>query len=229
MSGLSTVALPDGLLAGRAKVYFSDSDDASVDDHDSYFAASPLISDQDVPSYSRAFTRTEPVMSRLFMEPVIVGGAGNHQWSVSTTVVRGLAAEPYSRSSGRNRLVVHNSATSWAMRIVSELGRLKEGWAGEGSAAPKSSIGRDILTVYPQIDARNPDVEIDDETGNVSFRWFGRDALSAVTMNFIGEGKIVVTYTRVSVEGSKFEEFNSAQLQAISAYFMEDDIAEITK
>ncbi|RYZ82453.1 MAG: hypothetical protein EOP06_21635 [Proteobacteria bacterium] len=92
----------------------------------------------------------------------------------------GLASHSYlasNRSNGRER-------------IVADLGRLKDGWAGPGSKAPKATVIRDIERIFSAFenDTSLPNVEVDGEDGTAVMYWqIDRNAFSLMIN---GDGKI---------------------------------------
>jgi hypothetical protein len=96
-----------------------------------------------------------------------------------------------------------------------ELDRLQDGWCGPDSRAPSSGVLADfdrILTAIPT-GALSPEVEVDDETGNLTLRWSSTDR--AVGFSFVlrgdrralavktvlGDGPIVTSKTFDLVDG----------------------------
>ena len=77
--------------------------------------------------------------------------------------------------------------------VVTELGRLKTGWAGNGSVAPPRSVLSDVERVlgYLPPHTHRPTIEVDDETGHVALFWFTPDKRSMFSLVFSGNRHVV--------------------------------------
>ncbi|MBY3066217.1 hypothetical protein HFO74_22820 [Rhizobium laguerreae] len=84
-----------------------------------------------------------------------------------------------------------------AQKVVRELGRLKNGWAGLDSVAPSGNILRDIQLVASSLPSstRSPDVEVDPDDGSVVLRWMQQAALRSFSLTFVGEGWVTGFYS----------------------------------
>ncbi|TBD68308.1 hypothetical protein ELH16_08570 [Rhizobium ruizarguesonis] len=84
-----------------------------------------------------------------------------------------------------------------AQKVVRELGRLKNGWAGSGSVAPSANILRDIQLVASSLPSstRSPDVEVDPDDGSVVLRWMQEGALRSFSLTFVGQGRVTGFYS----------------------------------
>ena len=78
-----------------------------------------------------------------------------------------------------------------------DLERLKDGWNGVGSLAPTPAILADldhVLTALPE-GATAPEVEVDEDTGHVTFRWQDNGASSALSIVISGTKQILAVST----------------------------------
>lgn len=90
-------------------------------------------------------------------------------------------------------------------RIARELEDLSDGWAGEGSYAPKSKTVQELTTVIDQLSfkIRMPSVEVDPDDGSVSLTWLAPDRQRSFTFVFMGDGKVTGVFATVAPPRSK--------------------------
>ncbi|MFS8115184.1 hypothetical protein QD460_25960 [Rhizobium jaguaris] len=77
--------------------------------------------------------------------------------------------------------------------VVRELGRVKAGWAGEGSVAPSTKVLRDIRSAsvcLPQF-VKMPEVEIEPDDGSVVLRWMDEAAIASFSLSFHGKSEVI--------------------------------------
>lgn len=84
-----------------------------------------------------------------------------------------------------------------AQKVVRELGRLTDGWAGPDSVAPSANILRDIQLVASSLPSstRTPDAEVDPDDGSVVLRWMQEGALRSFSLTFVGQGGVTGFYS----------------------------------
>ncbi|MHA6288090.1 hypothetical protein [Maricaulis sp. CAU 1757] len=80
-------------------------------------------------------------------------------------------------------------------RTLKDLGRLVDGWAGEGSLAPSEAILLELETVavgaIPN-DCALPEVEVEDDTGAVTLRWTSENRDKQISMFLGGTGTVIL-------------------------------------
>lgn len=84
-------------------------------------------------------------------------------------------AEPLARSA---QVIPFGGRTAKARlsereRLLADLGRLQDGWAGPGTVAPSSETFRDVQLALNALDrrARSPSIEVDTEDGATTLCW----------------------------------------------------------
>jgi hypothetical protein len=84
-------------------------------------------------------------------------------------------------------------AQTVADKIVRELGRVKDGWAGPGTVAPSKRVLADVETVAMRLplNLKTPTIDIDEEEGSVALRWIAADKESSFSLVFRGNGKVL--------------------------------------
>lgn len=92
--------------------------------------------------------------------------------------------------------VVHKYKTSgWSGKIdkiVTELGRLKSDWDGNGAVSPSPALINQLeraLHTLPH-ETKEPEVEVDPSDGSVVIRWWSADGEAAFSMTFVGNDKL---------------------------------------
>ncbi|MCP1931788.1 hypothetical protein [Bradyrhizobium elkanii] len=77
-------------------------------------------------------------------------------------------------------------------RIVRELGRIKDGWAGPGTVAPSATMLADVEAVVAHLlaNAKMPSIEVDEEDGSVALRWVAASRNQSFSLVFRGNGKV---------------------------------------
>ncbi|MDI2109516.1 MULTISPECIES: hypothetical protein [Bradyrhizobium] len=88
--------------------------------------------------------------------------------------------------------VVRSTESTIADKVVLELARLKNGWAGEGSMAPPKATIKDVgavLDLLP-ISAAMPLVEVEEDDGTVSLRWLASDGQRSFSLVCRGSGRV---------------------------------------
>ncbi len=88
--------------------------------------------------------------------------------------------------------VIRAIESTIADKVVLELGKLKDGWAGEGSIAPSKATIKDVgavLDLLP-INAAMPLVEVEEDDGTVSLRWLASDGQRSFSLVCRGAGRV---------------------------------------
>lgn len=86
---------------------------------------------------------------------------------------------------------------SMAQKLVRELGRLANGWAGPDTMAPSSHVLRDIQLVASSLPSRTriPEAEVDPDDGAVILRWLNENATRSFSLTFVGAGNVTGFYS----------------------------------
>lgn len=102
-------------------------------------------------------------------------------------------------ASNRIAALHREKAEAVSERVVRELGRIKDGWAGENSKAPAQQILDDIELALNRLppDASSPLIEIDEEDGVVALRWIAEDRLRSFSLVFTGNERVVCIQAHV--------------------------------
>jgi hypothetical protein len=90
--------------------------------------------------------------------------------------------------------------------IVTELSRLTDGWAGQGTRAPTTSIIDDVDLVISVLNINPdniPEVQIDDD-GATTLLWTDLDG-SLLTLEFFGKGYVACTFSHAEIEKCRFK------------------------
>jgi hypothetical protein len=119
--------------------------------------------------------------------PAVIGAARDSLFSsfaVSHDVIWGFAA----------------ADTTWpdtADEIVTEIGRLPQGWAGPASVVPSTDTLDDIGHVigYLPPNFRRPLIEIDEDEGDVTLSWMSADQRRMFSLHFHGTHNVIGSYT----------------------------------
>jgi hypothetical protein len=84
-----------------------------------------------------------------------------------------------------------------ADEIVTEIGRLKPGWAGPESVRPSEDTLDDIARVigYLPPPFRRPLIEIDELEGDVTLSWISEDRKRMFSLHFHGNHNVIGSYT----------------------------------
>ncbi|MBX5181678.1 hypothetical protein HJB88_03325 [Rhizobium sp. NZLR5] len=87
--------------------------------------------------------------------------------------------------------------SSIGQTISMELGRLRAGWAGEGTIAPGTKLILDIQNVAASFPAETsmPEIEVDPDDGSVILRWMSLDADCSLSLTFLGKREVTVFYS----------------------------------
>jgi hypothetical protein len=107
-------------------------------------------------------------------------------------------------------------------RLQRDLDRLQDGWAGPGSRAPSDKAKRNVerlLSILPDI-AHVPEVEVDEDGGDITLRWPGATTLAFVLR---GNDRVLIVKTKVDdrpVVNSK--SFNVGEEASIMRYVSDD-------
>lgn len=104
----------------------------------------------------------------------------------------------WEKSSSADRPICYGRisvASGWSKildRLISDLGRLKAGWDGNGAKPlPQKLLDQleQVLRLLPQ-DTQEPEVEVDPSDSSVAVRWWGPQEQSAFAMTFTGNGRV---------------------------------------
>lgn len=107
-------------------------------------------------------------------------------------------------------------------RLQRDLDRLQDGWAGPGSIAPSDQAKRNVerlLSILPGI-AHVPEVEVDEDCGDITLRWPGAKTLAFVLRE---NDRVLIVKTKVDdrpVVNSK--SFNVGEEASIIRYVSDD-------
>jgi hypothetical protein len=156
---------------------------------------------------------------------------------------RRLGLTPHDRSltfgsEFKNHLSYEKSqthASSWIgplSHIIQEVGRVPDGWAGENTKGPSSSILRDFVSLEASLPAKvsPPQVEIDPDEGYVSLRWFDASHKNSITVTFFGNFKLIVTFSSLEGRDKPARELNigiTRDLHELSFIMSEDDFERV--
>lgn len=130
-------------------------------------------------------------IARFFRDNLLFGVIGES--SPPTTQLWRIGIQLKGNVNPDLRGEIFGASSGWSSvfdRLLVELGRLKEGWEGEGSVAPSAKTLRDVeqaLSVLPA-STREPEVEVDSSDGSISFRWWSQDLSKSATLSFLGNG-----------------------------------------
>lgn len=85
--------------------------------------------------------------------------------------------------------------------IIRELGRFKDGWAGEASRAPSDAIIRNIqaTVAFLPVGTKEPEAEVEPDDGAVSISWTNTGKTASFSLTFFPSGKVGGAYA--SLEG----------------------------
>lgn len=104
--------------------------------------------------------------------------------------------------------------------ILSDLGRLVDGWSGPESKAPSENVRQDVTKVLSALsltDDNLPEVEVDDDDGSVTLVWPISDD-EILTIDFTGSGKAFCTYTHRDSRHSQFKSISADNDLALTAF-----------
>lgn len=87
---------------------------------------------------------------------------------------------------------IHYTDSSLADKVVLELEKLKDGWAGDGTMAPARKTVTEVAAVLDLLNsnALMPSIEVDEEDGAVSLRWITDDKQRSFSLVFQGSGRV---------------------------------------
>ena len=87
---------------------------------------------------------------------------------------------------------------TWMEKLRRDLGRLQDGWCGEGSLSPSPQVLADFdhLTAALPLGAGLPEAEVDESTGFVTLRWAPPNQLAGVSFVLRGDGNALCVTTR---------------------------------
>lgn len=107
---------------------------------------------------------------------------------------------------------------------IHELGRLPDGWAGAGSKAPSSAILLDLQSLNALLPAGvpSPEVEVDQDDGFVSLRWFDNAAANSLTISFFGGHRIIVTFSSLEGNDRPARELNVRESREVTSVLSEN-------
>ncbi len=129
----------------------------------------------------------------------IVGPSG--RYPMGSPVLSRVVADRQMLMAGPALISLYEGWSGPLGLAIHELGRLPDGWAGQGSRAPSPSILLDIqfLNAFLPQGVVTPEVEVDQDDGFVSLRWLDENAANSLTIAFFGGHRIIVTFS--SLEG----------------------------
>lgn len=116
------------------------------------------------------------------------------------------ALKPVVVQDGRERSNQRQSAeSSVADHVVLELGKLENGWAGKGSAAPSRKIIEEIAAVMDLLpkNIAMPSIEVEEEDGMVSLRWIAVNGQRSFSLTCQGTGRVTGVVSTVDPPLSK--------------------------
>ena len=93
--------------------------------------------------------------------------------------------------------------------ILSELGRLEDGWSGHGSIAPTDQIIKDVSAILRTLKLKskeNLDVQVDDD-GRVTFFWLINPE-ELLSVDIYGDRKVRCNYSPENFEDSESKIFD---------------------
>jgi hypothetical protein len=84
------------------------------------------------------------------------------------------------------------TAKTAADKIVGELGRIKDGWAGPDTVAPSKAVLDDVETVAMRLPSnlKMPAIDVDEEDGSVAIRWLAEDRSRSFSLVFRGNARV---------------------------------------
>jgi hypothetical protein len=114
-------------------------------------------------------------------------------------------------------------------RIVSELGRIKDGWAGEGTVAPTNQIVTDVESAIERLPvfAKMPAIEIDEEDGTVALRWLAQDRNSSLSLVFRGNKRVTGVFATIAPPRSTTWSFSVSEEIQIAKQFDEPTVRQL--
>jgi hypothetical protein len=88
----------------------------------------------------------------------------------------------------------HDTWSDDLQGILEEIGRLKPGWAGNGSVAPHPGVVKDIQTIVAllPLGTKKPSVEVDPSDGEVKLAWRSDAEPRALAITVCGDRKAKV-------------------------------------
>lgn len=114
---------------------------------------------------------------------------------------RYVAATSSNRHAGLGPVVSAYEATQFGVpdRVVAELEKLSDGWAGEGSLAPTPATIQDVDLVLSALPASSimPDIEVDDDDGVVTLRWMTTQQTKSCALVFRGDGRVTGVFSTI--------------------------------
>ncbi|MGY3035923.1 hypothetical protein ACVIIV_005093 [Bradyrhizobium sp. USDA 4354] len=119
-------------------------------------------------------------------------GVGKSGWMVIGYLPSGSEQQLY-LVEAKDEKPLFAPAQTVADKIVRELGRVRDGWAGPGTVAPSKRVLADVETVAMRLplNLKTPLIDIDEEDGSVALRWIAADKESSFSLVFRGNGKVL--------------------------------------
>ena len=101
--------------------------------------------------------------------------------------------------------------------ILQDLNNLEDGWLGSDSIAPSSETISDVKRLLKALNLKSKDyLEVCvDEDGKVSFFWWF-NSNNLLSIDIVGNGKAVCTYTPENIEDVKFGVFDASDRKSIT-------------
>lgn len=163
----------------------------------------------------------------VLASPLFMGG-GAQAGVTSTTPPSAIARL---RPTWDTHLVSNAAAeqTRVSDEIIGELGRLQDGWAGDGSVAPPENVRRDVeafLGVLTLTEKNAPSVEVDDETGNVTFFWM-IDFQQLISVDFFGDGHARCAYSNRDASKSFRARIHLNDDRELVSFLTSDEIVDL--
>ncbi len=133
--------------------------------------------------YSRHTFLAKTFVSGGFSTAVFIGAACGNQPLVMPSFT---GSNTVSALAGQS----HSPRPTGLEKVLTELGRLQDGWAGVGSVSPSSDVLRDVEHVIAALDQEieTPQFEIDPDDGSVTMFWQGGS--QAFSLIVSGNGSI---------------------------------------
>jgi hypothetical protein len=125
--------------------------------------------------------------------------------------------------------VVQNEKWEPLGSILKNLGRVKPGWAGDGSVAPNDRALRDIAVMSALLPstAQQPEVEVDADDGSIVLRWISDSREESFSLTFFGNGNAIGVLATTNGTSLPSWKASVTDFRKLSAHLLNDRIAKL--